>query len=239
MTFHLEAFFDACFVHDQSRTTTIFSSHNCPVKSKDLTKKSVFLMRTSNAICIATPLRLFSFLLLKFRKRDEPMTHEMNNLSIIDLEGSRDEFVSDNEPEERSDHLAHWLADDDLKNSETETLPATEEQFWLDLIQKYLLPIEPSDDEKVFGNHSCSDAVLIFSTHLFACFPIFMKEKDSRRFVRIARRYRFCVRYDKCAVRAGRIFAAIEERLHSRALAIQCKKHNRLRCQYSRSQNLS
>lgn len=46
-------------------------------------------------------------------------------------------------------YLPHWLMDDDLKNSETETLPASEEQFWLDLIDKYLQPKEPTEEEKV------------------------------------------------------------------------------------------
>lgn len=59
--------------------------------------------------------------------------------------------MCDDEPIDRSDHLPHWLADDDLKNSETETLPAAEEQFWIDLIQKYLEPIEPTDEEKVIN----------------------------------------------------------------------------------------
>lgn len=43
----------------------------------------------------------------------------------------------------------HWICDNDLKNSETETLGAAEEQFWLDLIEKYLQPIEPTDEQKV------------------------------------------------------------------------------------------
>lgn len=87
------------------------------------------------------------------RKRDELSTHDSDNVSI-EFEAERDlicdEFVGDNEQIDRSAYLPHWLADNDLKNSETETLPAAEEQFWLDLIQKYLEPIEPSDEEKVF-----------------------------------------------------------------------------------------
>lgn len=52
-----------------------------------------------------------------------------------------------NEPNET--FLPHWLVDEDLKNSETETLPLSEEQFWKDLIDKYLIPIEPGEEEKV------------------------------------------------------------------------------------------
>lgn len=45
--------------------------------------------------------------------------------------------------------LPDWLDDNDLKNSTTETLSAQEEEFWIDLIEKYLEPIEPSEEEKV------------------------------------------------------------------------------------------
>lgn len=58
-------------------------------------------------------------------------------------------------------HLPHWLADEDLKNSETETLPLSEEQFWKDLIDKYLLPIEPSEGEKVKADQLNSIILLL------------------------------------------------------------------------------
>lgn len=111
----------------------------------------------------------------KIRKRDEPTIHDIDNLAIIDLEGQQDlisnEFVCDNDQIDHGDHLAHWLADDDLKNSETETLPAAEEQFWMDLIRKYLEPIEPTDEEKVLTItiFFCFEAVLnIFDLILLA-----------------------------------------------------------------------
>lgn len=55
----------------------------------------------------------------------------------------------EDENDNQTEQLKHWLIDDDLKNSFTETLPINEEQFWIDLIDKYLLPNDPSDDEKV------------------------------------------------------------------------------------------
>lgn len=95
----------------------------------------------------------FTFFVFVIRKRDELTMEDIGNLSIIDLEEQRDlmsdEYVSDNEQIGHRDYLRHWLTDDDLKNSETETLPAAEEQFWMDLIRKYLVPIEPTDEEKV------------------------------------------------------------------------------------------
>lgn len=50
-----------------------------------------------------------------------------------------------------NDHnfLPDWIDDNDLKNSPTETLGSQEEEFWVDLINKYLEPIEPTDEEKV------------------------------------------------------------------------------------------
>lgn len=100
------------------------------------------------------------FRFFSIRKRGESTLHNVDHLSIIELEGQQDlisdEFGSDHEHIDRNDHLSHWLADDDLKNSETETLPAAEEQFWLDLIRRYLEPIEPTDEEKVVDDHEFS-----------------------------------------------------------------------------------
>lgn len=48
--------------------------------------------------------------------------------------------------------LPDWLDDNDLKNSTTETLSQQEEEFWIDLIDKYLQPIEPTEEEKVEHN---------------------------------------------------------------------------------------
>lgn len=126
----------------------------------EMLHEKICLLDAYAKCCCASSLHSFHPILLHFwkiRKRDEPTIHDIDNLAIIDLEGQRDligdEFVSDNELIDRGDHFAHWLADDDLKNSETETLPAAEEQFWMDLIRKYLEPIEPTDEEKVFDDH--------------------------------------------------------------------------------------
>ncbi|CAO1376539.1 unnamed protein product [Diamesa hyperborea] len=47
--------------------------------------------------------------------------------------------------------LPDWLYDDDLKDGDTETISAAEEQFWTDLIEKYLKPLDmtPKEKEKV------------------------------------------------------------------------------------------
>ena len=46
--------------------------------------------------------------------------------------------------------LPDWLYDDDLKDGDTETISAAEEQFWTDLIEKYLKPLDMTPKDKVF-----------------------------------------------------------------------------------------
>uniref|UniRef100_A0A7G3ABH8 chitin synthase n=1 Tax=Lutzomyia longipalpis TaxID=7200 RepID=A0A7G3ABH8_LUTLO len=52
------------------------------------------------------------------------------------------------EPERPVISLPDWLYDDDLRNGDTETLPSTEEKFWNDLIDRYLKPLDLSEEEK-------------------------------------------------------------------------------------------
>lgn len=53
---------------------------------------------------------------------------------------------------EKGDNQSHllpdWLYDNDLKNGETETISAAEEQFWVDLIEKYLKPLDMTSKDK-------------------------------------------------------------------------------------------
>jgi chitin synthase len=48
-----------------------------------------------------------------------------------------------------SNYPPDWLYDTDLKNGDTESLSSTEEQFWIDLIEKYLKPLELQQKDKV------------------------------------------------------------------------------------------
>ncbi|KFB43652.1 AGAP001205-PA-like protein [Anopheles sinensis] len=52
------------------------------------------------------------------------------------------------EPEKQINYLPDWLYDVDLKNGDTETISATEEQFWIELIEKYLKPLDLSAKQK-------------------------------------------------------------------------------------------
>uniref|UniRef100_A0A1L8E354 chitin synthase n=3 Tax=Nyssomyia neivai TaxID=330878 RepID=A0A1L8E354_9DIPT len=44
--------------------------------------------------------------------------------------------------------LPDWLYDDDLRNGDNDTLPLAEEKFWNDLIDRYLKPLDLSEEDK-------------------------------------------------------------------------------------------
>lgn len=50
----------------------------------------------------------------------------------------------------------YWLSDDGLKKGEVDVLSLQEEQFWKDLLEKYLYPIDEDKTEKVkqWANYS-------------------------------------------------------------------------------------
>uniref|UniRef100_A0A182FS46 chitin synthase n=1 Tax=Anopheles albimanus TaxID=7167 RepID=A0A182FS46_ANOAL len=52
------------------------------------------------------------------------------------------------EPEKQMNYLPDWLYDVDLKNGDTETISASEEMFWIELIEKYLKPLDLSEKQK-------------------------------------------------------------------------------------------
>lgn len=52
------------------------------------------------------------------------------------------------QPEKQINYLPDWLYDVDLKNGDTETISASEEQFWIELIEKYLKPLDLSEKQK-------------------------------------------------------------------------------------------
>lgn len=53
-----------------------------------------------------------------------------------DVDGLEDVPLMSSESEKQSNLLPDWLYDNDLKEGETETISAAEEQFWTDLIEK-------------------------------------------------------------------------------------------------------
>lgn len=70
---------------------------------------------------------------------------EMEKNSDIDLE---DVPLMSNEKDDKKGLLPDWLYDPNLKDGETETISAVEEQFWVDLIEKYLQPLDMTEKYK-------------------------------------------------------------------------------------------
>jgi len=71
-----------------------------------------------------------------------------------DGEGSETETVTSQNTEGNRDgsnflSRPYWLNDDGLKKGEVDVLSQQEEQFWKDLLEKYLYPIDEDKTEKV------------------------------------------------------------------------------------------
>lgn len=58
-------------------------------------------------------------------------------------------------PRNRRDDLVnpYWIEDPDLRKGEVEFLSSNEIQFWRDLLEKYLHPIDEDKNEKVTKNN--------------------------------------------------------------------------------------
>ena len=67
--------------------------------------------------------------------------------------GSSDEDEQEAVPQNQRDDLVNpfWIDDRDLKNGPIDFLPGSEQQFWKDLIEKYLEP-EPFKTKEVIAN---------------------------------------------------------------------------------------
>lgn len=65
-----------------------------------------------------------------------------------DVDGLEDVPLMSESSEKQSNLLPDWLYDNDLKDGETETISAAEEQFWVDLIEKYLRPLDMTAKDK-------------------------------------------------------------------------------------------
>lgn len=59
-------------------------------------------------------------------------------MAIILLQERRDELIN-----------PYWIEDQDLKKGEVDFLGQSEIQFWKDLIDKYLYPIDANKEEQV------------------------------------------------------------------------------------------
>lgn len=121
-------------------------------------------------------------------------------------------------PEEEKiiNYLPDWLCDKDLKNSHTETLSVKEDQFWIDLIEAYLKPIDKTDEEKVYST----------SLDLFTSIIIynFTTECYERSFGIITRCCCFRFRNAEFDFRFDCVFTSTKEELPAHPVAIQCSQ---------------
>jgi chitin synthase len=72
---------------------------------------------------------------------DEEGQSDTDSITSQNTEGNRDANNFPTKP--------YWLSDDGLKKGEVDVLSLHEEQFWKDLLEKYLYPIDEDKAEKV------------------------------------------------------------------------------------------
>lgn len=93
------------------------------------------------------------------RKRSMSASSHDHHLGAVPEEGEDADNSSDGSdseststaPKNRRDDLVnpYWIEDPDLRKGEVEFLGSNEIQFWKDLLDKYLYPIDEDKDEKV------------------------------------------------------------------------------------------
>jgi len=98
------------------------------------------------------------------RRRASSVGSRTDHLGAIgedpeDGEGSETETVTSQNTEGNRDgsnflSRPYWLSDDGLKKGEVDVLSQQEEQFWKDLLEKYLYPIDEDKTEKVIRRNT-------------------------------------------------------------------------------------
>lgn len=102
------------------------------------------------------------------RRASSAGSRTADHLGAIGEEAAEDEEVSDAESvssqnsddnREGSNFLTrpYWLNDEGLKKGEVDVLSLQEEQFWKDLLEKYLYPIDEDKTEKVKRRFSAAE----------------------------------------------------------------------------------
>lgn len=99
-----------------------------------------------------------------------------------DEEGSETETVTSQNTEGNRDgsnflSRPYWLTDEGLKKGEVDVLSMQEEQFWKDLLEKYLYPIDEDKAEKVTRWHPGT----LFNFFL----NLYLKKNTRKKFIRI------------------------------------------------------
>lgn len=84
--------------------------------------------------------------------------HHLGAVAEMEEAGALSESESDTTstvPQNRRDDLInpYWIEDPDVRKGEVEFLSSNEIQFWKDMLEKYLYPIDEDKDEKVTNAH--------------------------------------------------------------------------------------
>jgi chitin synthase len=83
---------------------------------------------------------------LRIKNLEHKLTQNISQINSDDDEMNENSSEFEDVPlitkEDTKGLLPDWLYDPDLKDGDTETISAAEEQFWVDLIDKYLTPID-------------------------------------------------------------------------------------------------
>lgn len=87
---------------------------------------------------------------LKLTQDISIMQSDVDEEDVDDVDGLVDVPLLPDAAEKASNLLPDWLYDSDLKDGDTETISAAEEQFWVDLIEKYLKPLDMTPKDKEF-----------------------------------------------------------------------------------------
>lgn len=71
----------------------------------------------------------------------------------------------------------YWIEDRDLKKGEVDYISSAEGQFWKDLLEKYLHPIDDNKEEKVCVVHSYH--TVGYCTNMATIWKLFHKHRNS------------------------------------------------------------
>lgn len=84
--------------------------------------------------------------------------HSLNKVQEEPIEEDVETVISDTEttstaPKDERDDLVnpYWIEDPDLRKGEVDYLSSAETQFWKDMLDKYLFPIDENKEEQVYS----------------------------------------------------------------------------------------
>lgn len=132
------------------------------------------------------------------------------------------------EPKTERDELInpYWIEDKDLKRGEVDYLSGPEIQFWKDLLDKYLYPIDENKEQQVRVCFFVVSCVALSFNDLFLYF--FALGSYCCWFDWATKQVRLFLLHVQCPFHFDRVLAAIEQRSLARWLATWCQDQHYL-----------